>query len=80
MTQFENAGLVQRHNFDNGPALYELNRGEHHDHMICVDSGDVLEFHSEEIEAMQRKVAEDSGYELIGHSLVLYVKPKDSDG
>lgn len=79
LTQFENAGLVQRHNFDSGSALYELNRGEHHDHMICVDSGEVLEFHNEEIEAMQRQIAEESGYELIGHSLVLYVKPKGSN-
>ncbi len=76
LTQFETAGLIQRHSFDSGPALYELNRGEHHDHMICVDSGEVSEFHSEEIEALQRRIAAEKGYELIGHSLVLYVKPK----
>ncbi len=76
LTQFETAGLIQRHSFDTGPALYELNRGDHHDHMICVDSGEVSEFHNEEIEALQRRIAEDHGYELIGHSLVLYVKPK----
>lgn len=77
LTQFETAGLIQRHSFDTGPALYELNRGEHHDHMICVDSGEVSEFHSEEIEALQRRIAAKKGYELIGHSLVLYVKPKE---
>ncbi|MEZ0123023.1 MAG: ferric iron uptake transcriptional regulator [Candidatus Reddybacter sp.] len=77
LTQFETAGLIQRHSFDSGPALYELNRGEHHDHMICVDSGEVSEFHSEEIEALQRRIAAEKGYELIGHSLVLYVKPKE---
>jgi Fur family ferric uptake transcriptional regulator len=76
LTQFETAGLIQRHSFDSGPALYELNRGEHHDHMICVDSGEVSEFHSEEIEILQRRIAAEKGYELIGHSLVLYVKPK----
>ncbi|PCJ34008.1 MAG: ferric iron uptake transcriptional regulator [Cellvibrionales bacterium] len=77
LTQFETAGLIQRHSFDTGPALYELNRGDHHDHMICVDSGEVSEFHNEEIEALQRRIAEEQGYELIGHSLVLYVKPKE---
>ncbi|MDF1833003.1 MAG: ferric iron uptake transcriptional regulator [Porticoccaceae bacterium] len=76
LTQFETAGLIQRHSFDSGPALYELNRGDHHDHMICVDSGEVSEFHSEEIEILQRRIAAEKGYELIGHSLVLYVKPK----
>ncbi len=75
LTQFETAGLIQRHSFDTGPALYELNRGEHHDHMICVDSGQVSEFHNEEIEVLQRRIAAEKGYELIGHSLVLYVKP-----
>lgn len=76
LTQFEAAGLVLRHSFDNGPALYELDRGDHHDHMVCVESGEVFEFHSEAIEIIQRKIATQKGYELIGHSLVLYVKPK----
>ncbi len=76
LTQFETAGLIQRHSFDSGPALYELNRGDHHDHMVCVDSGEVSEFHNEEIEILQRRIAAEKGYELIGHSLVLYVKPK----
>lgn len=76
LTQFEAAGLVLRHSFDNGPALYELDRGDHHDHMVCVESGEVFEFHSEEIESIQRQIAAQKNYELIGHSLVLYVKPK----
>ncbi len=76
LTQFEAAGLVIRHNFDNGPAVYELDRGEHHDHMVCTETGKVIEFHSHEIEALQKAVADKHGYEIIGHSLVLYVKPK----
>lgn len=76
LTQFETAGLVLRHSFDNGPALYELDRGGHHDHMVCVESAEVFEFRSEEIEAIQRNIAAQKGYDIIGHSLVLYVKPK----
>lgn len=78
LTQFESAGLVKRHNFDTGPALYEIERGEHHDHMVCVDSGKVVEFQNEEIERLQKKIAEESGYQLVGHTLILYVKPKSS--
>lgn len=77
LTQFEAAGLVIRHNFDNGPAVYEMDSGEHHDHMVCTVTGQVIEFHNEEIEALQEKIADDHDYELVGHSLVLYVKPKD---
>ena len=76
MTQFESAGLVIRHNFEGGHSVFELNRGEHHDHMVCVESGEVIEFHNEQIEALQEKVAKDHGYELTSHSLVLYVKKK----
>ena len=76
LTQFEGAGLVERHNFDNGPAVYELDRGEHHDHMVCTETGKVIEFHNDQIEALQEKIAEEKGYEIVGHSLVLYVKPK----
>jgi Fur family ferric uptake transcriptional regulator len=77
LTQFEAAGLIERHNFDNGPAVYELDRGEHHDHMVCTESGKVIEFHDEEIEKIQERIASQQGYDLVGHSLVLYVKPKD---
>ena len=76
LTQFEQADLVLRHNFEGGKAVFEINRGEHHDHMVCTETGAVVEFHNEEIEALQHKIADDHGYELIGHSLVLYVKPK----
>lgn len=76
LTQFEGAGLVERHNFDGGHSVFELDRGEHHDHMVCVETGKVIEFHDEEIERLQHKIAESKGYEISGHSLVLYVKPK----
>ena len=76
LTQFESAGLVVRHNFDGGHSVFEIARGEHHDHMVCLDSGKVIEFHSEEIERLQKKIAESHGYELADHSLVLYVKEK----
>ncbi len=76
LTQFESAGLVERHNFDGGHSVFELAKGDHHDHMVCMDSGKVIEFHNEEIEDLQLKIAEEHGYELVGHSLVLYVKPK----
>ena len=76
LTQFESAGLVMRHNFDNGPAVYELERGRHHDHMVDVDSGKVIEFHNAEIEELQRKIAAENGFELVDHSLVLYVREK----
>ena len=77
LTQFESAGLVTRHNFEGGHSVFELDDGDHHDHMVCVDSGQVIEFVSEEIERLQHEIAEDYGYELIDHSLVLYVKSKD---
>ena len=76
LTQFEAAGLVERHNFEGGHAVFELARGAHHDHMVCVDSGRVVEFIEPEIERLQRSIADKHGYQLIGHSLVLYVKEK----
>ncbi|MAJ87632.1 MAG: ferric iron uptake transcriptional regulator [Cellvibrionales bacterium TMED148] len=75
LAQFEGAGLVIRHNFDNGPAVYELDRGDHHDHMVCAVTGKVIEFHDIEIEKLQRKIARKYGYQLVDHNLVLYVKP-----
>jgi len=80
LTQFESAGLVVRHNFDTGPALYEIDEGEHHDHMVCAETREVIEFHSDEIERLQKRIAEEHGYEITGHSLVLYVKPKKDAG
>jgi Fur family ferric uptake transcriptional regulator len=80
LTQFETAGLVTRHNFEGGHSVFELDDGDHHDHMVCVDTGDVIEFVSQDIERLQREIAEKHGYELVDHSLVLYVKTRpDSD-
>lgn len=76
LTQFETAGLVKRHNFEEGHSVFELDEGEHHDHMICLDSGKIIEFKDEEIERRQREIADAHGYQLQEHSLVLYVKPK----
>jgi Fur family ferric uptake transcriptional regulator len=81
LTQFETAGLVKRHNFEGGHSVFEMDEGEHHDHMVCVETGDVVEFINDDIERLQHEIATQHGYELIDHSLVLYVKPlrKDSD-
>lgn len=76
LTQFEAAGLVLKHNFEGGQAVYELDRGGHHDHMLDVETGKIIEFESSEIEALQHKIAEQYGYELEEHSLVLYVRKK----
>ena len=76
LTQFESAGLVRRHNFDSGHSVFELDSDDHHDHMVCLQTDKVIEFHNEEIEKLQQKIADEHGYELIDHSLVLYVKPK----
>ncbi len=75
LTQFEAAGLVTRHNFEGGHSVFELDDGEHHDHMVCVESGEVIEFFSEEIEVLQRAMAKEHGFELLDHNLVLYVRP-----
>ena len=77
LTQFEAAGLVIRHHFDSGHSVFELNRGGHHDHMVCLKTGKVMEFKNEEIERLQKEIAEKHGYVLEEHSLVLYVRPKD---
>ena len=76
LTQFEAAGLVIKHNFEGGQAMYELDRGGHHDHMVDVDTGKIIEFESAEIEKLQREIAAKHGYELEEHSLVLYVRKK----
>lgn len=76
LTQFEAAGLVKRHNFEGGHSVFEMDEGEHHDHMVCVDTGDVIEFMNEDIERLQREIARKHGYDLIDHSLVLYVRPR----
>ena len=76
LTQFEAAGLVTRHNFEGGHSIFELDDGEHHDHMVEVETGEVVEFMSSEIERIQHEIADKHGFELLDHSLVLYVKAK----
>lgn len=75
LTQFEQAGICIRHNFEEGHAVYELTPSDHHDHMVCLDTGDVIEFTDDIIEERQKKLAKEKGYEIIDHSMVLYVKP-----
>lgn len=74
LTQFESAGIVERHNFDDGHSVYELAADEHHDHMVDVDTGRVMEFVNERIEALQREIVAEHGFELVDHEMVLYVK------
>lgn len=72
LTQFESAGLVLRHNFEGGRSVFELDDGQHHDHMVCVKCNKVTEFYDEEIEKRQQAVADKHGFKLEGHSLTLY--------
>ena len=74
--QFETAGLVVKHNFEGGQAYYELDSGQHHDHMVCLETGRVTEFYDERIEQLQREIADKYDYDIEEHSLVLYVRPK----
>ena len=76
LTQFENAGLVTRHNFSSDYSVFEIGARKHHDHMVDVDSGKVIEFVSEEIESLQREIAAKHGFEIVEHSLVLHVRKK----
>lgn len=77
LTQFEAAGLVTRHNFESGHSVFELAKAQHHDHMVCMETGEVVEFFDEIIEKRQRQLVEEHGFELVDHSLVLYVKRKE---
>ncbi|MEY4378084.1 MAG: hypothetical protein RJB26_2634 [Pseudomonadota bacterium] len=72
LTQFEAAGLVSRHHFEGGMAVFELNRGEHHDHIVCVDCGRVEEFNDPGIEERQQTIAGEHGFEIADHALILY--------
>lgn len=76
LNQFEAAGLVVKHNFEGGQAYYELDSGDHHDHMVCVETGKVIEFSNTEIERLQADIAKKHGYDIVDHSLVIYVRPK----
>ena len=72
LTQFEQAGLLSRQHFETGKAVFELNQGGHHDHLVCLQCGKVEEFYDSEIEKRQSEIAKKSGFELRGHSLALY--------
>jgi len=72
LTQFEQAGIVERHNFENNLSVFEVMQDEHHDHLVCDVCGKIIEFHNKVIESEQLKVAAEHGFKLSGHSLVLY--------
>lgn len=74
LMQFEQAGLLSRSNFESGKAIYELNEGQHHDHLVCLTCGRVEEFFDEQIERCQKQIAASRGFELQEHSLALYAK------
>ena len=77
LTQFETAELIIRHNFEAGYSVFEMAPDDHHDHMVDVDTNEVIEFIDEEIERRQHMIAEQHGYEIIDHTLVLRVRKKD---
>jgi len=72
LTQFEAAGLVIRHNFEGGQAVFELDSGEHHDHIVDMKTGKIIEFHDEIIEKRQIEIAKEHGFKLVDHCLILY--------
>ena len=72
LTQFETAGLVARHNFESGHSVFEINQGQHHDHIVCIRCGKVDEFFDETIESRQKEVASKAGYQMTDHSLYIY--------
>jgi Fur family ferric uptake transcriptional regulator len=72
LTQFEQAGLLHRNHFETGKAVFELNQGAHHDHLVCLDCGMVEEFLDDEIEQRQQKIAADRGFKIADHALALY--------
>ena len=72
LTQFEQAGLVVRHNFEGGHSVFELSSDKHHDHIVCIRCGRVEEFADDEIEQLQEKVADKLGFELTDHNLTMY--------
>lgn len=72
LTQFEQAGLLVRHHFETGKAVFELNEGEHHDHLVCLQCGKVEEFFDADIEKKQTRIARERGFAVVEHSLCLY--------
>ena len=79
LTQFEAAGLVTRHNFEGGHSVFEIDDGKHHDHMVCIETGEVVEFMNDQIESLQKEIAKAHNFELVDHNLVLYVRPLKKD-
>jgi Fur family ferric uptake transcriptional regulator len=77
LTQFESAGLVRRHHFEGGHAVFELERGNHHDHMVCIKCGLVVEFQDDVIEKRQHEKAKELGFSLREHSLIMYGECKN---
>ena len=74
LTQFEQAGLLERHHFESGKAVFEIKAGHHHDHLVCINCGHVEEFVDEEIERRQKKIAKDRGFAIQEHALYLYAE------
>lgn len=72
LTQFEQAGLLERHFFESGKAIFEIKRGQHHDHLVCIDCGKVEEFYDAEIELRQNQIAAERGFAIQDHALYLY--------
>lgn len=79
LTQFEQAGLLERHFFESGKAVFEINRGKHHDHLVCVDCGKVEEFYDPEIERRQNQIAQERGFSIQEHALYLYATCNKQD-
>lgn len=79
LNQFDDAGIVTRHHFDSGKSVFELSTKQHHDHLVCLSCGKVIEFHDEVIETRQRDIAERNGIKLTNHSLYLYGEPVDGE-
>ena len=79
LTQFTSAGLIIKHNFEGDQCVFELDRGEHHDHMVDMKTGKIIEFYDEIIEQRQKEIAKEHGFELMEHSLTLYGKFKDQN-
>jgi Fur family ferric uptake transcriptional regulator len=75
LSQFEEAGLVVRHNFEEGRSVFERSSAHHHDHMVDIENGDVVEFVNDDIEKLQHAVAAKHGYEIVNHNMVLFVRP-----
>lgn len=79
LTQFESAGLVTRHYFEGGHAVFELNDGEHHDHLVDMKTGKVVEFYDEIIEQRQKEIAKEHGFKILEHTMVLYGEFENTD-